>query len=114
MKKLVIPILVAVCATFLMIGMLSAQSDIMTLESTKGNITYPHKEHADNFDCVTCHHKDEAGKTPTPCRECHKKGAKVSKMKTFHNKTAANSCRGCHEKEGKGPKYSPCSNCHKK
>jgi hypothetical protein len=114
MKKLALPILIAFSLTFLMIGMLSAQSDVLTLESSKGNVTYPHKQHADAFKCVDCHHKTEAGGKPKACGECHKKGAEVTAMKAFHSKTAPNSCRGCHEKEGNGPKYTPCSNCHKK
>jgi len=115
MKKLTLPILIAVSATFVMIGMLSAQSDVLTLKSKKGDITFPHKKHADAFKCVDCHHKMKAGeKTPKPCKECHKKGEAVSAMKAFHSKESANSCRGCHEKQGKGPKYTPCKNCHKK
>lgn len=114
MKKLILPILITFTVTFLMIGMLSAQSDVLTLKSTKGDITYPHKKHSDTFKCVECHHKTKGSETPQACTECHKKGEAVTAMKAFHSKTAANSCRGCHEKQGKGPKYSPCSNCHKK
>lgn len=117
MKKCMIPIIMAVSVSFLALGVLSAHHpDVLTLESKKGNITFPHQKHVDNgIKCTDCHHKIKSeDETPKPCRECHKKGEAVSAMKAFHSKKAANSCRGCHEKQGKGPKYTPCSNCHKK
>lgn len=114
MKKWTIPILFVVCVTFLMIGILSAQSDVLTLKSKKGDITFPHKKHTDAFKCGDCHHKTKAGETPKTCTECHKKGEAVSAMKAFHSKKSTTSCIGCHKEQGKGPKYTPCSNCHQK
>ncbi len=117
MKKWTILILLLVCTTFFMLGVLWAQYDVITLESKKGNITFPHKEHADRgLKCTECHHKSAEGEqNPKPCRECHKKGADVSKMKAFHSKKKTTSCVGCHTKQGgKAPQYTPCSNCHKK
>ncbi len=114
MRKLTLPILIAVSAILFMIGMLSAQTDVMTLKSSKGDVTFPHKKHADAFQCVDCHHTAKGGETPKACRECHKKGAAVSAQKAFHSKSKTTSCVGCHTEQGKGPKYSPCSGCHKK
>lgn len=107
MKRLAFPILIAVGAVFLMMGVLWAVQDPLVLENKYGNVEFSHQKHADK-ECKECHHTFKAGdKSPTPCRECHKTGAEVTMKKAAHTR-----CKGCHKELAKGP--TKCKECHKK
>ena len=66
----------------------------IVLEASKGNITFPHGMHSENFDCSICH----GDGTP----------AAFDLTKEVAHKV----CKGCHKDEGAGP--TGCSGCHKK
>ncbi len=81
----------------------------------KKPVEFPHKVHAEKFECNTCHHQMEEGATPAACTSCHQKtdGDAPKRMTAFHSKTAAMSCLGCHKKEG-GNAPTKCMQCHPK
>jgi DnaJ-class molecular chaperone len=107
MRKLALPILIAVGVTFLMIGVMWAQDDPLVLDNKYGKVTFSHKKHSDRT-CQDCHHTLKEGETsPSSCGECHKEGAEISRKKAFHD-----SCKACHKKEAKGPQK--CKECHVK
>ena len=66
----------------------------IVLEASKGNITFPHGMHSENFKCSICHGEG------TP--------AAFDLTKEVAHKV----CKGCHKDEGSGP--TSCSGCHKK
>jgi DnaJ-class molecular chaperone len=107
MKRLALPILIAVGVTFLMLGALSAKEHTVVLENKFGNVTFEHQKHSDQK-CQDCHHSlAEGDESPQPCGECHKSGAEVTAKKAFHD-----TCKSCHTKVGKGP--TKCKECHVK
>ena len=73
----------------------AADNAVVVLPAKNGNVTFPHKMHADAMACTTCHETD--------------KGGKIAALgKDWAHKT----CKGCHADKGKGP--TKCSDCHKK
>jgi len=68
--------------------------ELITLEASYGNITFPHEEHASRLDCTVCH-----GDAPY---------ADLALTKD----TAHPLCRGCHQTQKAGP--TGCKDCHKK
>jgi len=66
----------------------------IVLEASKGNVTFPHGMHAEDFECSICH----GDGTP----------AAFDLTKEVAHKV----CKGCHKDEGAGP--TGCSGCHKK
>lgn len=92
--------------------------DGITIESSKGNVTFNHSKHKGAGDCKSCHHKEKDGKTDVSCRTCHgkeKQGDAVKAKKAFHKQ-----CQKCHKAavkkdptlKGKIP--TKCKECHKK
>lgn len=76
-------------------------------EVKMGTVTFPHHEHQEITDCVTCHHNGDAEKGAAACRSCHD-GKKAPKAKDAFHKV----CKDCHKKEKKGP--TKCKECHVK
>jgi cytochrome c553 len=73
----------------------AADTTVVVLPAKNGNVTFPHKKHADAMACTTCHETD--------------KGGKIADLgKDWAHKT----CKGCHTDKGKGP--TKCNECHKK
>lgn len=107
MKKLTLPILIAVSGTFLMIGVLWAIQDPLILENKYGKVEFSHEKHS-SLKCQDCHHTLKEGeKSPKLCGECHKAEAEISRKKAFHD-----NCKGCHKKMSQGPVK--CKECHQK
>jgi hypothetical protein len=105
MKKLTLPIVITVCAIFLMIGALAAKDHTVEFENKYGKVTFEHPKHGD-LKCQDCHHNlNEGEESPQACRECHKEGADITAKKAFHDK-----CKACHKEMGKGP--AKCKECH--
>jgi len=73
----------------------AADNAVVILPASQGNVTFPHKKHADAMACTTCHETD--------------KGGKIAALgKDWAHKT----CKACHETKKAGP--TKCSECHKK
>ena len=73
----------------------AADNATVVLPAKNGNVTFPHKKHADAMACTTCHESD--------------KGGKIAALgKDWAHKT----CKGCHADKGKGP--TKCGECHVK
>jgi DnaJ-class molecular chaperone len=107
MRKLALPILIAVGVIFLMIGVMWAQDEPLVLDNKYGKVTFSHQKHAEKK-CEECHHTLEEGETsPESCHECHNEGAEITAKQAFHN-----TCQGCHKKVAKGP--TKCKECHVK
>ena len=116
--------------------------DEITIESSVGNVLFPHKVHM-RFGCKACHHQIHAKELDTPhpdyltsswinCQDCHGAGSKTTrnnyKCSDCHHSEPENiadetlsskvvvhkSCWKCH-KSGTGVKASEgCSTCHVK
>ena len=116
--------------------------DEITIESSVGNVLFPHKVHM-RFGCKACHHQIHAKELDTPhpdyltsswinCQDCHDAGSKTTrnnyKCSDCHHSEPENiadetlsskvvvhkSCWKCH-KSGTGVKASEgCSTCHVK
>lgn len=98
MKKVVISLLALVA--FAGSAVAAPPDTVVIKNDVKGNVTFPHKKHADagllkdckachadaaggkigklgkekgHANCVTCHKEKGGGKAPTKCGECHKK-----------------------------------------
>jgi len=90
--------------------------DSAVLTAKNGNITFPHKAHAETMKiaCATCHHGLKEGAMPDKkCNDCHGVDAKALKAQDAFHKT----CQGCHKTENeKNAKKAPvkCMECHKK
>ncbi len=68
----------------------------ITLKAKQGDITFPHKAHADRIkDCKKCHATEEGGK-----------------IEGFGKEKGHALCQGCHKEQKKGP--TKCVDCHKK
>ncbi len=107
MKKLTLPVLIAVIATFLVIGVMWAKEHTVVLESKYGKVEFAHQKHG-SLKCQECHHTLKEGEeSAKPCSECHKAGADVDAKKAFHT-----TCRDCHKETAKGPQK--CKECHQK
>lgn len=107
MRKLTIPILLAVGAAFLMIGVIWAMQDPLVLENKYGPVEFSHQKHA-NQKCQDCHHTLKEGEeSPKPCGECHNADAEIKRKKAFHG-----TCTACHKKLAQGPQK--CKECHQK
>jgi len=107
MKKLALPILIAVIATFLVIGVMWAKEHTVVLENKYGKVEFAHQKHS-GLKCQECHHTLKEGEeSPQPCSECHKAGADVDAKTAYHT-----TCRDCHKKMAKGPQK--CKECHQK
>jgi len=104
-------VLVLVGAT----GVFAAAPEKVVLNAKPGNITFPHKAHAETLKiaCAICHHTTKEGETPVKCSTCHGKDIKALKAQdAFHKK-----CQGCHkEMNEKEKKNAPtkCTQCHVK
>lgn len=75
----------------------AADNTVVVLKAKNGNVTFPHKKHADmqEMKCTVCHETD--------------KGGKIADLgKDWAHKT----CKGCHTTKAKGP--TKCNECHKK
>ena len=64
------------------------------LEASMGNITFPHRAHAEREGCAACHEQ-------TPPQKIE-----------LDQETGHKLCLGCHEERGAGP--TKCTDCHKK
>jgi len=107
MKRLTVPILIAVAATFLLIGVLWAIDDPLVLDNKYGKVELSHQKHSAQK-CQDCHHTLKEGEEcPKKCGECHKEGAEISRKKAFHD-----NCKGCHQQMAQGP--TKCKECHQK
>lgn len=69
--------------------------ETITLQAKNGNVTLPHKSHAEKMECKTCHGDATPGKMPD-----------------FAKDKAHQLCQGCHKEKGAGP--TKCPDCHKK
>jgi predicted CXXCH cytochrome family protein len=69
--------------------------ETIVLKASNGNVTLPHKKHAETMDCKTCH----GDATPGP-------------IEGFNKEKAHSLCTGCHKEKGAGP--TKCQECHKK
>jgi hypothetical protein len=82
---------------------------------------FPHDDHMEVLDCMSCHHRFEDGKNVATedeldgsdemrCRHCHDENASVNSREAFHRQ-----CIGCHrafDKEGKTAGPETCGECH--
>jgi hypothetical protein len=68
--------------------------DTVILAASEGQVTLPHRAHAQQFNCNMCHSEAEPGKI------------------AWDMATAHAYCRDCHTRAGKGP--ITCTACHKK
>jgi hypothetical protein len=82
-------------------------------QAKKPPVVFPHGQHAEQFDCVKCHHKAASKEEAASCFKCHgvdpnapDPSVASAKENPFHIR-----CRGCHKEQEKGP--SKCSGCHK-
>ncbi|MCM0080914.1 cytochrome c family protein [Geomonas sp. Red32] len=92
MKKIVAAVALSV---FCVGTALAAGPATIVLHASKGDVTFPHKEHQEKMACTACHEND--------------KGGKIAALgKDWAHKT----CKGCHSEKGKGP--TGCNGCHKK
>ena len=109
----------------MMISILSAQPEKITLENVEAYkkkrrppVHFPHEVHmAGDLACTDCHHRYENGKnildeseleegTPNiQCRACHTTQSRVNLRRAFHRQ-----CIGCHRREKRGPRL--CGECH--
>jgi len=71
----------------------------VVLETKMGKVTMPHKQHADTFDCATCHGEAAPGpfelgkdKAHALCLGCHKEKAAANVA------AGPTKCAGCHVK----------------
>ncbi len=85
-------------------GAQEAQKEIVTLESSMGNVALSHKKHTTSVTCDKCHHN---GIDQPKCNNCHTKDSKVNAMSAFHK-----NCIDCHKEKQAGP--TGCTDCHKK
>ncbi len=89
--------------------------DVIVFESAKKMVTFSHAKHTGYVKekCVTCHHKDEAGKEQGCGIEgCHPKKKSSPDDKSITKKNALHKqCKNCHKAEAKGP-FKKCSDCH--
>ncbi len=69
--------------------------ETIVLKAANGNVTLPHKKHAETMECKTCH----GDATPGP-------------IEGFAKEKAHALCTGCHKDKGAGP--TKCQECHKK
>jgi hypothetical protein len=72
----------------------STVPDFIVLEASQGQVTLPHRAHAKELHCATCHSEIEPGKV------------------AWDKDTAHAYCRDCHLAKGAGP--TSCVECHKK
>jgi predicted CXXCH cytochrome family protein len=68
--------------------------ETVVLEASFGNITFPHRVHAEREGCAACHEQTPPEKIELVQETGHKL------------------CRGCHQERGAGP--TKCTDCHKK
>lgn len=68
--------------------------ETVVLEAKFGNITFPHRGHAEREGCAACHEQTPPQKIELEQESAHKL------------------CRGCHQERGAGPVK--CTECHKK
>jgi cytochrome c553 len=74
----------------------AAGPETIELPASKGNVSFPHKQHQDALkDCTKCHATAAGGK-----------------IEGFGKDIAHKTCKGCHTDSGKGP--TSCAACHKK
>jgi len=117
MKKFVS---LAVAVAFLLGVTLVLAGDAPETVSIKANpkkvVEFPHKVHADKFECATCHHKFDGKGTPQACTSCHQKtdGDAPKRHKAFHSKTNEASCVGCHKAKAADKAPTKCAGCHPK
>ncbi len=94
MNKLVAALVAVFAATTLAVA--AEAPATLTLKAKQGNVTFPHKAHADRLkDCKVCHATEAGGK-----------------IEGFGKEKAHALCVQCHKKEAKGP--TKCADCHKK
>jgi c(7)-type cytochrome triheme protein len=109
---------------------LMAQSDKMTLDSSKGlsgkkrpPVTFPHNLHTEKgLSCKDCHHLYEKGENvldesklvegnkEIQCSACHGPKSRLNLEQAYHGQ-----CIGCHKKPMKDQKKTPpryCGGCH--
>ncbi|PIW01204.1 MAG: hypothetical protein COW42_05645, partial [Deltaproteobacteria bacterium CG17_big_fil_post_rev_8_21_14_2_50_63_7] len=79
--------------------------EIVILKASKGDVSFPHREHQGKFECTTCHHKTPPNGTPEACSHCHGVVEEAPSMKDALHKR----CKDCH-KEQNGP--TQCTECH--
>ena len=96
-------------------SLFAAAPESVVLTAKNGNVTFPHKAHAETLKiaCTSCHHGLKEGETPAKCGSCHGVDAKAPKTQDAFHKT----CQGCHKTENeKNAKKAPtkCTECHKK
>ena len=117
MKRSVVTIL-SVAAVLLVPVLAGAVGgpEVITIQEVKKAmppVVFPHHEHQKRLgDCKVCHHKQEAGKEPRACAQCHGKVKEAPAFKDAMHKR----CKGCHKKEAAAGKPAPtkCMQCHKK
>lgn len=123
----------ALCITFafvLLAGFLMAQSDMMILDSSRGQpgkkrppVPFPHNLHVEKgISCTDCHHLYENGKNVLDestliegnkeilCSFCHGSASRLNLEQAYHGQ-----CIGCHRKPLKEQKKVPpryCGGCH--
>jgi len=68
--------------------------DSVVLKASYGDVTLPHKMHAENFECSVCHGEGAPGALELGKDKAHAL------------------CKGCHQEKGAGP--TKCSACHVK
>lgn len=131
MKRLTSSVFLIAMAFILITGAsLMAQSDKMTLDSSKGlsgkkrpPVTFPHNLHVDKgLSCKDCHHLYEKGKNvldeskleegnkEIQCSACHVPKSRLNLEQAYHGQ-----CVGCHKKPVKDQKKTPpryCGGCH--
>ncbi len=87
-------VIAAVALTIFTAGIAMA-ADTITFPAKNGDVTFPHKKHADSLkDCKVCHEKEPG------------------KIEGFGKDWAHKNCKGCHQEKNMGP--TKCGECHKK
>ncbi len=125
-------------ATLLMLplapGVLSAQAaeqgpDTVRYEAKRGNVTFTHGAHAEDVECVTCHHESKPEKPAKAsadgkqivekCSACHTtpvaEPMTTPLRKAYHDTTRKTGlCIDCHKKKTAAGEKAPvgCSDCH--
>ncbi|PLX75162.1 MAG: cytochrome C [Desulfuromonas sp.] len=88
MKKLIIAVMLVAFAVTV-----AYAADVVTFETSKGNVTFDHKTHGEKLGCEACHQGtpakiaiDKSAAHGGACKDCHKTNNGPTK------------CNGCHVK----------------
>jgi len=102
-------------AIFATSQVLADMPDIIVIDNVqakKAAVPFPHNQHSEAFECVTCHHTSQEKEDIPGCFTCHGVDPAIpdptvssKKENPFHIR-----CAGCHKEMAAGP--TKCSGCH--